>query len=244
MPARGARESVALIIPAHNEAGRIAATLHVVCQMESLARVLVVDDGSDDDTADIVQRAALDYPRLSLISLSTNRGKAAAMLAGCEAAGSDLVAFIDADLVGLKPQHILDLTRPVLEDECDMTIGIFRGGRLQTDLSHFLTPFLSGQRCLRWSLFRDTPLLDNARGGIEVGLSLHARHKHLRVLRVPWAGVTHVMKTEKMGRARGLWVHVEMYGEILRYLARVSLAPQVRERPPNPPLAAEEHDPD
>jgi glycosyltransferase involved in cell wall biosynthesis len=239
MPSMGAREPVCLIIPAHNEADRIADTLHVVQQMEGLARVLVVDDGSVDDTAGMVRKAALEDARLSLISMPTNRGKAAAMIAGAEAAGTDLVAFIDADLVGLKPQHLRDLTRPVLDNECDMTIGLFRGGRLQTDLSHFLTPFLSGQRCLRWNRFRDTPYLDNARGGIEVGLSLYARRQGLRVRRVPWHGVTHVMKTEKMGRARGLWVHFKMYGEILRYVARVAFDPMLHARPARPHLAEE-----
>jgi glycosyltransferase involved in cell wall biosynthesis len=239
MPAQGARESVSLIIPAHNEADRIAKTLQVVCQTEGLARVLVVDDGSIDDTPGSVRKAALADPRVSMISQPTNRGKAAAMMAGAEAAGTDLVAFIDADLVGLTPVHILDLTRPVLDGECDMTIGLFRGGRLQTDLSHFLTPFLSGQRCLRWSLFRDTPYLDNARGGIEVGLSLYAHRLGLRVRRVPWHGVTHVMKTEKMGRARGLWVHFKMYGEILRYVARVAFDPMLHARPERPLLAEE-----
>ena len=237
MPATGAHECVSLIIPAHNEADRIAETLQVVRQMDAFTRVLVVDDGSVDDTAVIVRKAALEDPWVSLISLPTNQGKAAAMVAGAEAASTDLVVFIDADLVGLKPQHLHDLTLPVVDNECDMTLGLFRGGRLQTDLSHFLTPFLSGQRCLRWSLFRDTPYLDKARGGIEVGLSLHARRKHLRVQHVPWVGVTHVMKTEKMGRARGLWVHFMMYGEILRYVAQVAFDPILHTRPARPHLA-------
>jgi glycosyltransferase involved in cell wall biosynthesis len=225
------------VIPAFNESARIEATLEVVRRTDGLARVLVVDDGSTDKTTVLAQAAAALDPRLSVITLPANLGKASAVLAGTQAAGTDIVAFVDADLVGLQPAQLADLIQPVVAGECDMTLGLFRAGRLQTDLSHRLAPFLSGQRCLRWSLFRDTPYLDGARSGVEVALSLHARHNGLKVKSVPWNGVTHVMKTEKMGRAQGLWTHVCMYAEILRYVARWVIDPIVRPPAEHPQLA-------
>jgi glycosyltransferase involved in cell wall biosynthesis len=217
--------AVTLVIPAHNEAARIDATLEVVRQTEGIAGVFVVDDGSTDATAEVARKAAERDPRLSVLSLPANLGKAAAMVAGVRAASTAIIAFIDADLIGLRPAHLDDLVRPVVDGKCAMSIGLFRGGRLQTDLSHRLTPFLSGQRCLRWDLFAATPYLENARAGIEVALSLHAWRRGLCIQRVPWKGVTHVMKTEKMGRWRGLAIHLRMYGEILRYAARAILLP-------------------
>jgi hypothetical protein len=240
--AQASTEPVCLVIPAFNESARIEATLEVVRRTDGLARVLVVDDGSTDATTVLAQAAAALDPRLSVITLPANLGKASAVLAGVQAAGTDIVAFVDADLVGLHPAHLADLIRPVVAGECDMTLGLFRVGRLQTDLSHRIAPFLSGQRCLRWSLFRDTPHLDGARAGVEVALSIHAWHNGLRVKSVPWNGVTHVMKTEKMGRVRGLWTHFCMYAEILRYMARWVVDP-ISRPPAEPPLLAETRKP-
>jgi glycosyltransferase involved in cell wall biosynthesis len=237
MAAQASTESVCLVIPAFNESARIEATLEVVRRTDGLARVLVVDDGSTDTTTLLAQAAAALDPRLCVITLPANLGKASAVLAGAQAAGTDIVAFMDADLVGLHPAQLADLIRPVVAGECDMTLGLFRVGRLQTDLSHRLAPFLSGQRCLRWSLFRDTPHLDGARAGVEVALSIHAWHSGLRVKSVLWNGVTHVMKTEKMGWAQGLWTHFCMYAEILRYMARWVIDPISRPTVEYPQLA-------
>lgn len=224
------REPVALVIPAYNEARRIGKLLAVVGQVEHLSRMIVVDDGSTDDTPAVVQEFARSDPRLQLLRSSANRGKGSAMFAGAEASGCDVVAFIDADLIGLRPEHVDDLILPVVSGACSMTLGLFSGGRWSTDVSHRLTPFLSGQRCLRWSQFRSLPDLDTSRAGIEVALSLSAWRRGLRVRPVHWHGVTHVMKIEKLGMIRGNLSHFKMYGEILWYLGRSLAAGRQQER--------------
>ena len=193
-----------------------------------MGRVILVDDGSTDGTA---EAAAAADSRLEVLRTQVNQGKAAALLLGIQAANSDLIAFLDADLIGLRPDHIDDLIRPVLTGECDMTLGLFRGGRLRTDLAHRTTPYLSGQRCLRWGPFRDTPLLADARYGVEVALSLHARRRRLRVRSVVWNGVTHVTQPEKHGAVRGDLSYLRMYAEILFYLIRLGLEPLGRRGP-------------
>jgi glycosyltransferase involved in cell wall biosynthesis len=217
--------AVTLVIPAHNEAKHIAVIARTALRASLVGRVILVDDGSTDGTA---EAAAAADRRIEVLRTPVNRGKAAALLLGIQAAGSDLIAFIDADLIGVAPQHIDDLIRPVLAGECDMTLGLFRGGRLHTDLAHRTTPYLSGQRCLRWGLFCDTPLLEGARYGVEVALSLHARRRGLRVRSVAWGGVTHVTQLEKHGTARGYLSYLRMYAEILGYLARLGLEPLIR----------------
>jgi glycosyltransferase involved in cell wall biosynthesis len=220
-----ARDGVSLVIPAHNEAEHIAAIARIALRAALVNRVIVVDDGSIDGTAEAASAAD---PGLEVLRTTVNQGKAAALLLGIQAAGTDLIAFLDADLIGLNPQHIDDLIRPVLAGECDMTLGLFRGGRLHTDLAHRTTPYLSGQRCLRWGLFRDTPLLQGARYGVEVALSLHAHRRGLRVQAVTWNGVTHVTQPEKHGAVRGVLSYLRMYAEILIYLVRLGLEPLAR----------------
>jgi hypothetical protein len=120
--------------------------------------------------------------------------------------------------VGLKPDNVRDLIEPVAQGRCSMSVGVFRGGRLGTDLSQHLTPCLNGQRCLRWSLFRDIPDLACSRSGVEVAMSLHARRNGYRVIKVPLYGVTHVMKHEKQPWLKGELAHARMFREIFRYV--------------------------
>lgn len=83
--------------------------------MANLAEALcaVVDDGSEDGTAEAVRRWAERDSRVRLLRLPVNGGKAAAMTAGAEVSPSDLVVFLDADLLGLRPEHVRALAGPV-----------------------------------------------------------------------------------------------------------------------------------
>ncbi len=95
------RRSLSLVIPAYNEEAVIAQA--VAEADEALARlggdyeILVVDDGSRDGTAAAAAAAARDRPRVRLLRHAGNRGYAAALRTGFEAARGDLVAFTDAD---------------------------------------------------------------------------------------------------------------------------------------------------
>ncbi len=211
------------MIPAHNEARRIKNVLEPLLQVGTLDQIIVVDDASSDGTAEVVQAFKQHEPRLKIVRLPEKLGKAGAMTAGAGYSVQDLVVFLDADLVGLRPEHVKSLIDPVRRGEADMTLGLFIGMRYHTDWSHRLTPFLSGQRCLRWSLFKKAPELSTAEGGAEVALSLYAHRHGYRVQRVSWPGVTHAIKLEKEGVLHGLRGYITMYAEILRYLLKYSL---------------------
>jgi glycosyltransferase involved in cell wall biosynthesis len=94
--------SLAVIVPAYNETEvleRFHARLGAVLDgMDAGATVIYVDDGSADDTWQIIDRLAQADPRVSGLRLSRNFGKEAAMTAGLDAADADAVVVIDADL--------------------------------------------------------------------------------------------------------------------------------------------------
>ncbi len=211
-------ETVACVIPAYNEEQHIADVLDVVCRVPDLQWIVVVDDASRDNTGAIVLAYGERDPRIRLVYLPENRGKGGAMVVGADLGSCDVIVFLDADLVGLRPEHVLALIRPVCAGACSMAVGLFVGGRVWTDWSHRLTPFLSGQRCLRWSLFRSTPDLSAARYGAEVALSLDAFSGRHKVVTVPWKGVTHVMKVERAGWLQGCTSYLSMYRQIIAYL--------------------------
>ncbi|WP_092754200.1 glycosyltransferase family 2 protein [Rhizobium aethiopicum] len=88
---------VTVVIPAYNAREYIAETLQsVIDQTHKALEIIVVDDGSTDDTASICRRFAAADPRIQLLS-TENRGVAAARNTGIEASTADYIAFLDAD---------------------------------------------------------------------------------------------------------------------------------------------------
>jgi glycosyltransferase involved in cell wall biosynthesis len=91
-----------IVIPAYNEGARIGATLdRVLAHIQHSrwdAEVLVVNDGSTDDTAQIVQRYASNSPSLRLLENPGNRGKGYSVRTGVLHASGEVILFTDADL--------------------------------------------------------------------------------------------------------------------------------------------------
>lgn len=207
----GVPPRVAAVIPAYNEERTIVNVLATVSRCRCLDEVIVVSDGSRDGTAG----TARCYP-CKVIELSENRGKGAAMQAGVAATDAGVIVFLDADLLGLSEHHVADLLLPVVQGEADMTVGIFRQGRLSTDLAQAITPFLSGLRAIGREHIENMADLADSRFGVEMVLTRYARRHHLRVKEVPLRGVSQVMKEEKMGFIPGFRARLRMYWEIVR----------------------------
>lgn len=207
---------VAAIVPAYNEAGRIGQVVAVLCQLENLTAIIIVDDGSSDATGEEATRAAQGDPRLRVIRNPSNLGKGQSLFNGANATPAPFLLLVDADLVNLKSEHATALMEPVLRGEADMTMGIFQGGYWRTDAAHHLTPWLTGQRCLRASLFGKLSYEAASGYGFETALTLAAHHYQWRVRRVPLVGVTHLPGDVPRGSWRGPANKVKMYAHILR----------------------------
>lgn len=208
---------ITAIIPAYNEADRIGTVLRAVSETPYITRIIVVDDGSEDATVSVVRQWQERDERIHLVQLEENQGKAGAINAGAKHAEGDIVVLLDADLRGIEPLHIERLVRPIRRGQCAMTMGLFQNGRPSTDVMHHYLPFLSGQRCLRWSLFKDSLSLPNAGWSLETALNLHAWFYGFATEEIPWYGVTHAMRPEKQPGLRGYISHVIMWLHIIRY---------------------------
>ncbi|NLB42050.1 MAG: glycosyltransferase family 2 protein [Clostridiales bacterium] len=207
---------VSIIIPAFNEEKNISRVLEPLSTIREPYEILVVNDGSTDRTSDIVYSFGMQ-----VLDLPKNMGKSYAMKAGLNNTSGEAILYLDADLIGLRPQHIQWLISPVKEDLADMTLGVFCSGRGITDLAQKLTPFLSGQRVVRReSLFCLREQDWESGFGIEVALTRYAKEHHLRILEIPLENVSQTMKEEKLGLAKGMEARLKMYWEIARALNR------------------------
>ncbi|HTR95346.1 MAG TPA: glycosyltransferase [Trebonia sp.] len=193
---------VAVVIPACNEADRIAATVTAAFTLPGVDVVLVASDGSTDDTVSAARRAGATVWRTG-----RNRGKAAAMMAGAAAVrGIDErdrpgdprhLLFLDADL-GATAAAAGPLIEPVSAGDADMTIAVFKnrvkqgghgfvvrlsGAGIRRATGWAPAQPLNGQRCLTRAAFDAARPL--ARGfGVETAMTIDLKRKGLRVMEV------------------------------------------------------------
>ncbi len=114
-----------IIIPAYNEALRIAATLDKVLAYAAAqhwsAEIIVVNDGSRDDTAAIVRDYAQRHPAVKLVENPGNRGKGYSVRHGMMEARGDVLLFSDADLSS--PIYEAPKLFAALEQGAEIAIG-------------------------------------------------------------------------------------------------------------------------
>lgn len=199
----------AILIPAYNEEAFVAAVVKTATA-SGLGPVLVVDDGSEDGTASVARQAQAE-----VLSLSSNCGKGGAVFAGAAHLDADVLVLIDADLTNLRVEHLRQLAEPVLRGQVDMARGVFVGGRWSTEMAQKLAPQLSGQRAVLRARLLEVEGLKESRYGVEIAITKHAKRANWRIMDVPLSGVSQVIKEEKRGLLRGLFIRLKMYGEIL-----------------------------
>lgn len=210
--------SVVAIIPAFNEAKGIGTVLEVLRQVDCIDEIIIVNDGSTDNTAEIVSQSKNLDSRIRIISHEKNRGKGCAFYTAKAATQAPYLLALDADLIGLEPSHIESLIQPVVSGQADMTLGLFQGGRWNTDLSHRITPWLTGQRCFRAEIFNHISSRAASGYGVETAIAIASRQLGWRCLNVPWRGVTHPPSEIHRGLIRGLFNRITMYAHIARTL--------------------------
>jgi glycosyltransferase involved in cell wall biosynthesis len=196
-------DGAAVVVPAFEESARVGATVRAAASIPGVDLVVVVDDGSRDDTAEVARAAGA-----VVVRRAANRGKAAAMVLGAAEVASREVAarldgrpllFLDADLqeTAAAGYALLDAVR---SGAADLAIGLLppqerAGGgrgfvvRLAADGIREATGWeatqpLSGQRCVtREAYHASLPL---ARGwGVEVGMTIDLLRAGFGVLEVP-----------------------------------------------------------
>ena len=118
--------ALTVVIPAYKEGAMVARSIHSVAQAHyprDRLQIVVVDDGSRDDTWTHIERAAADYPELvRTLRFPHNRGKRAALEAGFRIAHGEVLVTIDSDSV-IEPQTLLALAGPFRDPHVGAVAG-------------------------------------------------------------------------------------------------------------------------
>ena len=224
----GGELRVAAIVPAYNEGATLREVLSVLKATPSIDEVLVVSDGSADDTVEIARSLGL-----RTIHLRRNQGKGRAMEIGVVHTDAEILLFVDADILNLTVDLISRLIEPVLSGRSDMNVGIRHRGRPLNAIQERTGPLLSGIRCLRRPIFEAVPDSHLEGFAVETGLNWACRELGCRTTTTVMYNLKHLVKEKKRGLVQGLYARYRMFAAVLgAYLVLQLKAPPLRNDAP------------
>lgn len=233
---------LAVVIPAYNEEATIRTVLERVDALPCVREVIVVDDGSSDRTARIVE--GFPSPRVRLIRQAPNQGKTAAVKRAVREVTSPLTIIQDADLE-YDPTEIPFVIGPILSGHADVVYGsrflVRRAARvlyfyhyLANKALTFLSNLLTNRnmtdietcyKAFRTPIIKQMPITSK-RFGMEVEITALISKTHVRTYEVPisYYGRTYAegKKIQTLDGIYALWY-------ILYYNVLASWSPERRE---------------
>lgn len=189
-----------IIICTYNEEKTIAEVLIACCKLNPDSEIIVVDDGSTDNTEHVLNELSKEYS-FRYERLEKNMGKSWAMAQGVEISENEIILFFDADVSNITKDHFDGILNPIIDDTADMVLG----QPSETLFDYRVNPFraLTGERAL---LKKDiNPILNEIRDirfGVETFLNLYYQAKGKRIKYVLMKGLKHPSTYEKTGSIR------------------------------------------
>jgi glycosyltransferase involved in cell wall biosynthesis len=229
-------DSLSIVLPAYNEEKNVAAAVAAVSEVaQTLGReyeILVVNDGSKDNTGQIVRDLEPQVPGLRLVEHYPNRGYGGALKAGFEAATKDLIAFIPADNQFVFSE-VSDLLEALEQEQADIVCG-YRHDRQDplirrmnalgwNTVVRLLFGYLSRDIDCGFKLFRrevlDRVQIESNGAMIDTEFLAGAKARGLRIAEVP---VTHLPRTAGEPTGANLAVIVKAFRDLLRFRLRLT----------------------
>jgi glycosyltransferase involved in cell wall biosynthesis len=235
----GLPKTLSVIVPVYNEAGTIETVVLRLLRLPTVLEVIVVDDGSSDETPAVAQRLAADHSRVSYIRHAKNAGKTAALRTGFARSTGDIVIVQDADLE-YDPDDIAEVIKPILDGDADVSYGSrfivkrasrvlyfyhFLANKLLTFLSNMLTNLNltdveTGYKAFRGEIIRNM-IISSKRFGFEIEVTAKVAKLRCRVYETP---INYYGRTYEEGKKIGMRDGIEALWLIAKYNIFVSRA--------------------
>lgn len=215
----------AVVIPVFNEGERVLAVANASYQCLAVKEVIIVDDGSTDQTAEFLT----DQEHLTVVKHAYNCGKGEALDTGMDivlAGGYDAAVFLDGDLKGIQASHIDQLLAPIKTEESYMSIGYLGLRKAVNKLVLNRWGALSGQRAILPEVWELLNAQDKHGWNVEAALNARLRKAdlHHTIARIALDGVSHVGKQHKESNwPKALWAYTKTYSAALKTYARIEL---------------------
>ena len=200
-------KKVSAIVCAFNEERTLENVLRSVSKSPLINETIVVNDGSIDETANIIERLKQTI-EIEAIHFKKNKGKGFAMASGIEKATGDIVVFIDADMDNLTGEHFSQLLTPIISKEADMVLG----QPSETLINYSINPFKSftGQRAvLKEDISPIVEKIKYSRFGVETLINLYYQSEGRRVKNVMLRGLIHPTKFDKTTSSQAIKEYVK-----------------------------------
>lgn len=207
---------VSAVIPAYDEAQTIADVVRVIARHPLIDEVIVIDDGSTDQTAQAAMAAGAFVARFPF-----NQGKAQAMQRGIELAKHDYIFFSDADLVGLTHDMMTTLLAPLLSGDYELVIGVRDRPMYRLNRLLRFIPLLGGERALTKRVWNLIPDRDRKKFQIEIAMNYHAKMHGAKTCVQRLCGLRQVVKEKKRGFCRGFCQRLGMFKDLIAVSIRL-----------------------
>ena len=205
---------ITALIPAYNEEPRIKRVLETVCSYPYFTEVIVVNDGSTDNTKAVVESFGCE--KLKLINLPKNMGKTDAVLTGMKQARGDIVVMIDADLVNLHHSYLDKLIYLVASKEYDMTILDRSGDRLSPFGLAGIARLMGGERAFWRKDFLKLDLKGVKNYSLEGAMNMEYLKRGKKVRTVLAPDLTGEWQLFKWGIATGVKRYLKEFWEVYK----------------------------